>query len=403
MSEEYQHTISILQRLELFKEFDNDTLLELAKNMTEVRYKKDEIIYSEGTPGKLLYIILDGSVSIHSKNHIFNTFTANQYFGEYSFLDGSAHSTNATATRSTRLLILSNEKFNKIIESKPELWHKLINPMIDRLRRCNTQEEQLTLKTEEIERQQNLLIEEKKELERQKILLEQKNEAKDKFFTIISHDLKNPFSAIINITDFMLNDVYHSDPQKDKDYIKQINFYSHKIYGLLENLLQWARSQTGQIKISYKKIPLVFTFNNILEVLSANAQQKKITIDMNIDPDLCAFGDMNMVTFIFRNILSNALKFSPEKSTINIKAKEKDDMIEVSITDQGIGMDNEQKAKLFRIDSRSLVHDENNELEGTGLGLILCKEFVEKNNGTIWADSIKGVGSTFYFTIPKAL
>ena len=111
-----------------------------------------------------------------------------------------------------------------------------------------------------------------------------------------------------------------------------------------------------------------------------------------------------MSTFVIRNIVSNALKFSPSNSTISIKAREvEDDMVEVSITDQGPGMDEEQLAKVFRIDSRSLSHNENNELEGTGLGLILCKEFVEKNNGKIWATSTKDSGSTFFFTMPKAM
>lgn len=404
MPENHQELISILKNIELFKEFDNETINLLASNMTEVLYKKGDLIYTKGDPGLQLYVILEGSVSIHNNGHIFNTFSKNQYFGEYSFIDKSPHSTNATAIKSSRLMVLSNDVFCKTIEGKPDLWGKMMIPMISRLKVCNEMEEHLTRKADDIEKAQAQLLIEKQELEKQKIELEQKNEAKDKFFTIISHDLKNPFSAIINITDLMLSDLYHPEPVKDHEYIKQINFYSHKIFGLLENLLQWARTQTGQIKISYKKIQVGFIVNNIMELQSGVATQKNIAIVPNIDPNLYAFVDHDMATFVFRNIVSNALKFSPNNSTITITAKEiENDMIEISISDQGMGMDESHVSNLFRIDSRSLTYNENNELEGTGLGLILCKEFVEKNNGKIWAKSIKGVGSTFYFTIPKAL
>ncbi len=399
-----QERISLLKGIVLFKDFDDETLSLLASHMVEIQYKKNDLIYKKGDPGEQLYVIISGCVSIHNNGHTFNTFTDKQYFGEYSFIDCSPHSTNATAVKNTSILTLSNETFNQVIESKPELWKLMMIPMINRLKICNEMEEHLARKAEDIENAQALLLEEKKDLEKQKKDLEQKNAAKDKFFTIISHDLKNPFSAIINITDLMLSEMYHSDPIKDHEYIKQINFYSHKIFGLLENLLQWARSQTGQIKISYKKIQIGFVVNNIIELESGVSQQKNVTIEQDFGADLYVFADHNMLTFIFRNIISNALKFSPNDSKITVSAKEVDnDMIEVSISDQGLGMDEEHLSKLFRIDSRSLTYNENNELEGTGLGLILCKEFIEKNNGTIWATSTKGKGSTFKFTVPKAL
>lgn len=402
--EDTQESVLLLRQVEMFKEFDDESLALLASRMKEVRRNKNEVLFRKGDPGNSMYIIVEGSVKIHNNEHVFATLNSKQYFGEYSLIDQTTRSTSATTARPSRFLVLMQEDFDNIMASKPMLWRKLMIPTIKRLRSFNDIEEHLTQKANEIEKGQALLMAEKQELEKQKADLEQKNSAKDRFFTIISHDLKNPFSAIINITDLMLNDIYHNDPQKDREYIKQINFYSHRIFGLLENLLQWARSQTGQIKISYKKIDLNSMFNNIIELQSGVAQQKNIFIDMDPDLDLYAFADQNMVTFIFRNILSNALKFSLDNSTVTIKAEETDnDMIAISITDQGMGMDEKQIDNLFKIDSRSLSYNDNNELEGTGLGLILCKEFVEKNNGTISVSSTKGKGSTFTFTIPKAL
>jgi signal transduction histidine kinase len=404
MQEDTQESVLLLRQVEMFKEFDDEALALLASRMKEVRRNKNEVLFRKGDPGNSMYIIVEGSVKIHNNEHVFATLNSKQYFGEYSLIDQTTRSTSATTARPSRFLVLMQEDFDNIMASKPMLWRKLMIPTIKRLRSFNDIEEHLTQKANEIEKGQALLMAEKQELEKQKADLEQKNSAKDRFFTIISHDLKNPFSAIINITDLMLNDIYHNDPQKDREYIKQINFYSHRIFGLLENLLQWARSQTGQIKISYKKIDLNSMFNNIIELQSGVAQQKNIFIDLDPDLDLYAFADQNMVTFIFRNILSNALKFSLDNSTVTIKAEETDnDMIAISITDQGMGMDEKQIDNLFKIDSRSLSYNDNNELEGTGLGLILCKEFVEKNNGTISVSSTKGKGSTFTFTIPKAL
>ncbi len=404
MQEDTQESVLLLRQVEMFKEFDDEALALLASRMKEVRRNKHEVLFRKGDPGNSMYIIVEGSVKIHNNEHVFATLNSKQYFGEYSLIDQTTRSTSATTARPSRFLVLMQEDFDNIMASKPMLWRKLMIPTIKRLRSFNDIEEHLTQKANEIEKGQALLMAEKQELEKQKADLEQKNSAKDRFFTIISHDLKNPFSAIINITDLMLNDIYHNDPQKDREYIKQINFYSHRIFGLLENLLQWARSQTGQIKISYKKIDLNSMFNNIIELQSGVAQQKNIFIDLDPDLDLYAFADQNMVTFIFRNILSNALKFSLDNSTVTIKAEETDnDMIAISITDQGMGMDEKQIDNLFKIDSRSLSYNDNNELEGTGLGLILCKEFVEKNNGTISVSSTKGKGSTFTFTIPKAL
>ncbi len=403
MSDESKEITALLHEIELFKEFDTEALEQLASLLTEVRYKKGELVFAKGDTGNSLYIIIDGSVSIHNNGHTFATLDSMQYFGEYSLIDDNPRSTSVTATRSSRMLVLTRDKFLQLTVGHPELWQKMMLSLIERLRNFNSMEEQLTQTAINIQKDGEKLIAEKNELEKQRNELEQKNVAKDKFFTIISHDLKNPFSAIINITDLMLNDMYHSDPQKDHEYIKQINYYSHKIFDLLENLLQWARSQTGQIKISFKKVHLSYIFDNVIELQSGVAQQKSININMDVSPDLYAYADQNMTTFIFRNILSNALRFSPNCSTINIKACDLGDDIRIDVSDQGIGMDETQLATLFHIDSRSLTHDENNEIEGTGLGLILCKEFIEKNNGTISATSTKGKGSTFSFTIPKAL
>ncbi len=403
MENNYLNTVKLLKEIELFSNFDELILKEFAMQMEEVSFKKDEILFEKGDQECSLFIIIDGSVKVHNEGYTFTTLNNKQFFGEYSLVDSALRSASVTAVRDSVLLKLNQQSFNKVIEKRPELWKNVLMSLTKRLRDFNVLEEKLTLKTIEIQKKRMELVKEKEGLENQKKELEQTNAAKDKFFTIIAHDLKNPFSTIINITDLMLSDLYKFDADKSKTYVQQINRYSRNAFNLLENLLQWARSQTGHIKINFKRVVLENIFNEVTELMIGMAQHKNIDIKVTVESRLCAYADQDMLTAVVRNLLSNAVKFSPNDSEISIRAKETGDMVQIEVTDQGIGMDEEQLDNLFKIDSRNLMHSQNNELEGTGLGLVLCKEFVLKNGGDIWAKSMKEKGSTFAFTVPKAL
>jgi two-component system, sensor histidine kinase and response regulator len=398
-----QDIIPLLREIEFFSNFNDDILSILAQNMKEVKVKKDDTLFVKGDQENSLFIIIEGSLRVHNNDYTFTILNNKQFFGEYSLIDSAQRSASVTAVSDSLLLKLSQPVFNQVMEQQPELWKTILMALTKRLRDFNVLEERLTLKTIEIQKRKAELVKEKENLENQKKELEISNSSKDKFFTIIAHDLKNPFSTIINISDLMLSDLYKSEPEKNKEYIEQINRYSRKAYNLLENLLQWARSQTGHIKINFKKVSIDFIFNDVIELLGGIAQQKNIDIHVKVDSNLNVYVDQDMITAIFRNLLSNALKFSPNESEITVRAYETGDMVRIEVSDQGIGMDEQQLANLFRIDTRNLNYSQNNEMEGTGLGLVLCKEFVAKHGGEIWATSSKENGSTFIFTVPKAL
>ncbi|MBI9067522.1 MAG: cyclic nucleotide-binding domain-containing protein [Salinivirgaceae bacterium] len=402
MSKINSDIISVLKEVEIFSGFDESILQEFASNMKEIYVKADQSIFNKGDKESAMYIIMDGSVQIHDNNYIFTTLNNKQFFGEYSLIDSAVRSATVTAVRNTHLLELQQSSFNKVTASKPELWKSVLITLIKRLRDYNILEEKLTMRTLDIQKKKYEVEKEKENIVKQKKELEAINSTKDKFFTIIAHDLKNPFSTVISISDILLSKYENYDNEKTINYIEQINRFSRNAFNLLENLLQWARSQTGSLKINFRRANPSNIVDDILELFAVSAMQKNITFHKEIDSNLHGYFDVDMVTTVFRNLISNAIKFTNQNGDIHIIAEESGDMFTVEIKDNGIGIDKEKADSLFRIDKRS-VNGGSNDNEGTGLGLILCKEFVSKNGGEIWAESVPNEGTSIKFTLPKAL
>lgn len=246
----------------------------------------------------------------------------------------------------------------------------------------------------------NQLLEEKNQIiEKSEQELRLINAAKNKFFSIIAHDLKNPLHSVIGYSSLLSNDYDKFTETERRKFAKDINQSTNKIFRLLQNLLEWSRSQTGRLTFEPLEIEFKKLLGNSVEVLYSLAEQKKISINIDYNEDLKLYADPQMIETVLRNLINNAIKFTPENGGIAIEANQKDDHIEIRITDSGIGISEADLQNLFRIDSKVKRKGTNNE-DGSGLGLILCKEFVEKNNGTIWAISKPGDGSSFYFTIP---
>jgi signal transduction histidine kinase len=194
-------------------------------------------------------------------------------------------------------------------------------------------------------------------------------------------------------------DYEHFTEDERRKFALDINQSTNTIFRLLQNLLEWSKSQTGRLIFSPKEIEFKRILDNSISVLHGLAEQKRINIRFEFDQDLKVFADPLLIETVLRNLVGNAIKFTHADGTIEIKAHKKEDQVFVSVKDTGIGLSEEELQNLFRIDSKVKRKGTNNE-DGSGIGLILCKEFVEKNNGTIWAESIHGESSTFKFTIP---
>jgi len=240
-----------------------------------------------------------------------------------------------------------------------------------------------------------------KELELSEQKLKESNQAKDNFFSIIAHDLKNPFNVILGMLELLTREYSEYTDEERQRMLMRLKSASTRTIELLENLLTWARAQRGLLPFSPEKFNINgIIHENVLLVESA-AHQKDIMIKHTGDNDLITFADRNMINTIVRNLISNALKYTFPGGEITIKTGYQDnDNILISVKDTGFGMSSEILKSLFRIESRMVTKGTNNEI-GTGLGLILCKDFIEKNNGTIWVTSEEGTGSCFYFTLPR--
>ena len=221
------------------------------------------------------------------------------------------------------------------------------------------------------------------------------------FFSIIAHDLKNPFNTLLGFSKLLFENAPNYTTDQIQQYAQIMNHTAKQSYALLENLMQWAKSQTEKIKISPRNSSMNELLSITIPIVNGSALKKNITIENNISTEDLVYADNSLTTTILRNILTNAIKFTHTNGKIIVSTQRKDDFLEVSITDTGVGIEPMNMDKLFRIDSKVTSHGTDNE-EGTGLGLILCKEFVEKQGGTIWANSEVGKGSAFTFTLPLA-
>jgi signal transduction histidine kinase len=227
------------------------------------------------------------------------------------------------------------------------------------------------------------------------------NASKDKFFSIIAHDLKNPFNGIIGLSSLLIDD-YDSFPvEEQKEFIRNIRNTAENTFRLLQNLLEWSQTQTGKIHFEPVQFPLTSITTEIVDLVKTSAGNKNIILRSAISPETEVFADKNMIHTVIRNLLLNAVKFTKSGGRILLTARNTGNMVEISVTDNGVGISPENFKKLFCIDCNMISYGTNGE-QGTGLGLILCKEFIEKNAGTIRVESELGLGSTFTISIPES-
>ncbi|MEI6142269.1 MAG: GAF domain-containing protein [Mariniphaga sp.] len=230
--------------------------------------------------------------------------------------------------------------------------------------------------------------------------LRELNATKDKFFSIISHDLKSPFSAIMGFSELLSIQMDEKDYEGIEEYAKIIKDSSQRAMSLLTNLLLWARSQTSGMNFQPEYVELVSLINGIVELANDSAKQKSIKISKTMPHNMIGFVDKEMIGTILRNLISNAIKFTNDNGAILVEAHKNSKEISVSVSDNGVGIPGKTIEKLFCLDQNLSTKGTKNET-GTGLGLILCKEFVEKHGGKIYAESEIGLGSKFTFTVPN--
>lgn len=236
-------------------------------------------------------------------------------------------------------------------------------------------------------------------INRQNDELRKLNADKDHFMQILAHDLRNPFNALMGISDIAMKEIQELDKEKIAEYLKIINQTAHKTYNLLDDLLIWSKSQSGLLSFHPQEYSLIDIFNDIVELNQEMANDKNITINCIVSKKIKVFADKSMLKTVLRNLISNAIKYTNTRGEINIFAENDTNQVIISVSDNGVGISKENISKLFDISYQNTTKGTKGE-SGTGLGLLLCKEFVEKHDGKIWVESELERGSTFKFTLP---
>ncbi len=283
------------------------------------------------------------------------------------------------------------QKLNSLVDKRTEEIRQQNNVLEDQKKQLTRINSMLTDRQEKIEAQT-------KELYQQRNKLKQTNATKDKFLSIIAHDLRNPFNTIIGFSELLLMGFKSYRQDEVEEQLKHILHSAEQTYNLLEDLLLWANSQSGKMVTHLTNVNVKEVCEQVISLLNDQGKRKNITIQLSGD-DVLAKADRFMLKTIIRNLLSNAIKFTDEGGRVDIFVRKDIDNVVVSVVDNGLGMDSLHLRKLWDIAGQTSRPGTDNE-QGSGLGLLLCKEFVEKQGGRISVESKPGKGSNFFFTVP---
>lgn len=254
---------------------------------------------------------------------------------------------------------------------------------------------------EELSRQAKTLEEQLKAMEEQEVRLRDAIATKDKFSSIIAHDLKNPVSSILGFSELLSTKMDTLEPEKTRAFAEEIHKSCERLHNLLTSLTQWSRSQEGRIQLIKESFPVKKLFEQNLELQKLQMDQKELKISSSCNKDLMIFADFNMMDTVIRNLLSNAIKYTPREGSVELSASQEGNTVIIQVSDTGQGMNEEEQAKLFHIDQSFSTEGTEGE-KGTGMGLIIVQEFVLQNGGEITVQSTKSEGTTFTIQLPQS-
>jgi len=289
---------------------------------------------------------------------------------------------------------------NGLIEQKEEILLQK-EQLIAQKRMLEESNDSLLRQTGEIILQREQIIGQNRELERKNKELDQLIKMKDKFFSIIAHDLKNPVNAIMGFSELMLRRFKSINDAKKIDFVSHINLSANLVYNLLVNLLDWARTQTHNLQVKKKKYQLNNIVADTVLLMADLAKSKDISLKMDVRDEIWVYTDVNLIKTVLRNLISNAIKFTERRGTVLVQSTISDgDEVVITVQDNGVGMSEEKVSTLFDVGKNTSTNGTEHE-QGTGLGLLVVKEFVQVSGGRIWVESKAGKGTSFFFTVPQ--
>ncbi len=374
-----------------------DIVIRYQRNGTILDYhiqSQDEIIPNRNIIGENINAILEKGLAEQILLHSVEAVKTNQV----QIFEFESTSNNQIYYREARIVNLPAEQPLSSQEESIVILRDITErktaqtEMVKYLEEIDKSQNRLEQKSDELSQLNKKLSESEKELR-------ELNASKDKFFSIIAHDLRGPFTTLLGFSEYLANEIDDIPEDELKVISENMLKASRATFNLLENLLQWSRVKTGRFSYDPEEIMIGNVIRKMIDLYSANAKNKNITLSINIQENLLVFADMNMVETILRNLISNAIKFTNIGGKISLSTSTEGNFAVISVQDNGIGLNESVKERIFQIDQNLSTRGTQNE-EGSGLGLILCKEFVEINKGKIMVESEVGKGSTFIFHLP---
>lgn len=382
--------IELLRKMQIFNTVSDEVLFGIASELRQVDVKSDEIIFREGDKPDGMFIVEYGCVQLHAGGVEFSIISSGNYFGEHSLIAGEQRSLSALAVTDTKLYYWDKESFESTVSKETNLLKEIVVRLFERLKQKSVLEDELVQKTAEIKAQRQLIAQ-------QNATLQNIVESKDRLLGIIAHDLKNPFNLILGLSEMLLNAPDLPEPKRQL-FTEKLNHSAKDVYSLLENLLGWARCQIGEMTYYPETIDLRDLILNNVALYKNIAESKKITLRVEGD-SVKAFADIQMIDTVVRNLLSNAIKFT-ESGYVQLSCEDYGNLVRLAVIDSGVGMPSYIAERLLVDDEHYTTRGTRNE-KGTGIGLKLCRRFVEQNNGELSVTSVLGVGTTFLLTLPK--
>ncbi len=383
--------LSILRGVDIFGETSDRALIEIGKALTAVELKANETIIVKGEKGHAMYIIVNGKVKVHDGDHVFTYLKAGSCFGEYSLIDEEVRSASITGVEPTRLFRLDQETFYQLLTSEPNFAKEVLKVLIGRLRQLDVIQEQLATSNEKI-------MQQKEEIEIKNHELEELNDEKSHLMSIVAHDLRNPLTSSVSIANSLKSEMEESRPDLT-EYTDSLVNSLWRMNEMITRILDARAVESKKTVMDIKPINLAEILADVHKQFISVAAQKDITLHLEVTSAVANL-DEGYTRQIFENLVSNAIKFSSPNKEIKIKLTEDGNELLAEVIDQGPGLDDDDKQKLFGKFQKLSARPTGGE-NSIGIGLSIVKKYVEEMEGEIHCESELGNGATFKVKFQK--
>jgi len=385
--------IAILKGTQIFSNASDKVLGQIAENLKEVPLKKDETLFYKGDRGHAMYIISSGSVKVHDGDYVFDTLKEGHVFGEYSLIDTETRSATITGAEDSLLLSLNKEAFYKMISNDQEVLRGILQLMVARLRNLDIIQEEIATKS-------RLINEQNEEIEGKNEELVSLNEEKNHLISIVAHDIRNPLSSASTFANLLKSDADTLDEEQN-EYVTHLVRSLNRITDMVTRILDVKAIDAKKTNLRPVKFSAREEIIDILSQHKERAKKKGIDIKHSMD-EFDTILDQGLFRQVTENILTNAIKFSPKSTSITITLTQYDDHFHFSVKDEGPGLTDDDKEKLFGKFTQLSAKPTDGETS-TGLGLSIVKKFTEKMQGSVWCESEIGKGANFVIKLPTII